>query len=112
MKIDSLSASLLASKTGLEKFKVAIAQQKSLHEGESNKQDERAMQIVQSVSKLQVKMKISPTLEEQLLQPASASAVTPLVAMRPLLQSPLSPYRRQRPYRLVLTRSLVRRCRY
>lgn len=79
-KIDSLSASLLASKAELEKLKVAISQQKYLHEGESNKQDERAMQIVQSVSKLQVKVKISPTLEEQLLQPASASAVTPLVA--------------------------------
>jgi len=40
-KIDSLSASLLTSKAELEKLKVAIAQQKSLHKGVSNKQDER-----------------------------------------------------------------------
>lgn len=74
-----MSASLLASRAELEKLKVAMAQQKSVHEAENNKQDERAAQIIQNVSKLQVKMKISPTLEEQLYQAASAAAVTPLV---------------------------------
>lgn len=79
-KIDSMSASLLASRAELEKLKAAMTQEKSLQQEVNKKQDERVAAIIQNISKLQVKMKISPTLEEQLLQPASASAVTPLVA--------------------------------
>lgn len=78
-KIDSMSASLLASKGELEKLKVAMAQEKVMREEEHKKQEERVTQIIQGVSKLQVKMKISPTLEEQLHQPVSA-AVTSSVA--------------------------------
>lgn len=81
--IESMKASLLASKAELEKFKGAMSQEKAIHEEERKKQDARMMQIIQSVSKLQVKMKISPTLEEQLHQPVSRSEVTPSVVAVP-----------------------------
>jgi hypothetical protein len=41
----------------------------------NNNQDEQAIKIIQNVSKMQVKMRISPTLEDQLRQPVIASAV-------------------------------------
>jgi len=76
-KIDSMSAILLASRAELEKLKAAKAQENSLQQAENKKQDERLIPVIQSISKLQVKMKISPTLEEQLHQPASAAASAP-----------------------------------
>ena len=79
-KIDSMSAILLASRAELEKFKVAKAQENALQQAENKKQDERLTPVIQSISKLQVKMKISPTLEEQLHQPASAAAAAPPLA--------------------------------
>lgn len=79
-RMDSMSASLLASKAELEKLKAAMTQEKFLQQEANKKRDEQVAAIIQNISKLQVKMKISPTLEEQLQQPASASAVTPFVA--------------------------------
>ncbi len=73
--IASMNASLLIAKGELEKLKVATAQEKSLQEEERKKQNERMTQIIQSVSKLQLKVKISPTLEEQMHPPVSSSAV-------------------------------------
>ena len=79
-KIDSMSAILLASRAELEKLKAAKAQENALQQAENKKQDERLTPVIQSISKLQVKMKISPTLEEQLHQPASAAAAAPPLA--------------------------------
>jgi DNA-binding protein H-NS len=79
-KVDSMSAILLASRAELEKLKAAKAQENALQQEENKKQDERLTPVIQSISKLQVKMKISPTLEEQLHQPASAAAATPFAA--------------------------------
>ena len=82
VKIDSINASLSASKGELEKLKAAMAQVKIMQEDErkqqdekNNHQDEQALKIIQNVSKMQVKMRISPTLEDQLRQPVIASAV-------------------------------------
>jgi len=78
-KIDSMSASMqMESKGELDKVKAAMAQERLLYEEERNKQNERAAQLVQNISKLQVKMKISPTLEEQLRLPVAVSAVVPV----------------------------------
>jgi len=79
-RIDKMSASLLASKGELEKLKAAMAKEKAMQEEERKKQNERVTKIIQNATQLQVKMKITPTLEEQLLQAAIASAATPSVA--------------------------------
>ena len=89
--IESMKASMLASKAEQEKLKGSLLQEKAMHEEERKKQNERMTQIIQSVSKLQVKMKISPTLEDQLRQPLIVSATTPAVAMPPANPVILSP---------------------
>jgi len=80
-RIDSMSASLSASKGELRKLKAATAQEKAMQEEERKKQDERVTKIIQNVTQLQEKMRIFPTLEEQLYQPASASDVTSSAVM-------------------------------
>jgi hypothetical protein len=80
IKIDSLNLSLSATKGELEKLKVAIAQKNGFQEEVNKKQDERVMKIIQNVTPLQVKLKISPTLEEQLRQAEATSAVAPAIA--------------------------------
>jgi hypothetical protein len=79
-KIDGLNLSLSSTKAELEKLKAAVAQANGLQEEVNKKQDERAMKIIQNLTPLQVKLKISPTLEEQLRQAAAASAIAPAVA--------------------------------
>jgi hypothetical protein len=76
-KIDSLSVSLASTKGELEKLKVSIAQEKGLQEEERKKQEERLAKIVQNITPLQLKLKISHTLEEQLRQTVAVSAVMP-----------------------------------
>lgn len=73
-KFESISTSLSASKGELEKIRAAMEEQNKLQTEELKKLDEQMEKIIQNVSLLQVKMKISPTLEEQLRQPASAPA--------------------------------------
>lgn len=79
-RIASLSENLLASKAEVEKLKTALAQEKLSKEDERKKQNEQMATIIQGVSKLQAKMKVSPTLEEQLHQPVAALVLTPPVA--------------------------------
>ena len=79
-KIESLNASLSASKAELEKLKVSIAQENILQEEERKKMDDKMAKIVQNITPLQVKLKIFPTLEDQLRQASMASAVLPAVA--------------------------------
>ena len=82
-KLDILSANLAASKAELERLKLALAQGKNAQEEERKKQDEQLAKIIQNITPLQVKLKISPTLEEQLRQAASAATVAtalPVVA--------------------------------
>lgn len=79
-RIESLNASLLASQGELEKLKAAMAQEKAMQEEVHKKQGERTAKIIQGVTQLQIKMKIPPTLEERVDQPASASAVVPSAA--------------------------------
>jgi hypothetical protein len=97
-KIDSINASLSASKGELENLKITIAQRKTMQENESKQQDERlkqqderlkqqdtqATKIIQNVTKLQVKMKITPTLADQLNLPSSAVAAVSTVKEKKL----------------------------
>lgn len=77
---DSLGKSLEATKSEMEMLRLAIAQEKNGDEEERRKQDELAAKIVQNISQLQTKLKVSPTLELQLQPPASAPVAAPAAA--------------------------------
>ncbi|MEI7842587.1 MAG: hypothetical protein WCI39_06110 [Gallionellaceae bacterium] len=79
-EIASLNTSLSATKAELEKFKFAAAKEKNLQSEWHTKNEERIAKIVQSITPMQVKMKIRPTLEEQLSLPASTTVATPAPA--------------------------------
>ena len=79
--IESLSATLTATQSELEKLKAAQALEKIAQEVERKKLDEQLAKIIQNVTPLQVKLKISPTLEEQLHQPTGASSVLPAATL-------------------------------
>ena len=75
------SESLSASKIEFEKLKIAVAADKALQEDERKKQDELSSEIIRNITNLQIKMKIYPTLEEQMNQSSSA---VPLSQSAPL----------------------------
>jgi hypothetical protein len=76
-KVNGMNAGLLAIKNDLEKFRVALAQEKTLQDDERKKLDESLTKIVQGVTRVQVKLKVSPTVEEQLRQTDGPPAATP-----------------------------------
>ncbi len=88
-KIEGLNTSLLATKGEFEKLKALMAKEKALQNEELSKQDERVSKIIQNITPMQVKMKIRPTLDEQLSQPASVSAVVPVT---PHVTAPAVPH--------------------
>lgn len=79
-KMESLNASLSATKAELEKLKASAAKEKALQNEELSKRDERIAKIIQNITPLQVKLKIRPTLDEQLQQSAGAPDVAPTVS--------------------------------
>lgn len=81
--IESLSANLAASKSELDKFKLVVlkeatAQNEKLKQQDEKlrQQDEHTAKIILNITPIQKKLKISPTLEQQLQLPASAPAPT------------------------------------
>jgi hypothetical protein len=91
VKMDSMGANMqLASKGEMDKIKAAMAQEKLRYEEDQKKQNEQMAQIIRSVSKMQAKMKISPTLEEQMRQPVETSSVAP-TAVKELVLSKAAP---------------------
>lgn len=78
-RIDKLEASLQASRAEVENLKFAVSREKSLHGDEHKKEDVLDEKIIQNVSRLQAKLKVAPTLEEQLREeakvPVAASRV-------------------------------------
>ncbi len=79
-KIEGLSASLSASKGEIEKLRAAMAHEKTMQDEQLRNQSEKVTKIIQNLTPMQMKMKISPTIEEQLRPPVSASAVAPAAA--------------------------------
>lgn len=71
-RVDSLNASLAGSRAEVDALKFAVTRDKALHAEERKKLDEQEEMIVQSVTRLQIKLKVTPTLEMQLQQAASA----------------------------------------
>jgi hypothetical protein len=76
LRINNLSVSLAESKGDMDFFKVPIAHEKAMRAEERRNQVERETKIIRSVTHLQTKMKVFPTLEEQLREVASAPAAT------------------------------------
>jgi hypothetical protein len=74
-QINNLSENISESKGELDLFKVPLAHEKTMLAEERKKQVERETRIIKNVTQLQVKMKISPTLEEQLREKISAPTV-------------------------------------
>ncbi len=73
-QLESLNTSLSASKAELEKLKFTTAKEKTAHSELLAKHDERVNKVIQNITPIQTKLKIRPTLEEQLHQVASAPA--------------------------------------
>jgi hypothetical protein len=81
-RIDTISAIQSESKGELDIFKVPLAHERSVLAEERRKQAEHEAKIIKDVTQLQVKMKVSPTLEEQLREGASAPVpASPVVAI-------------------------------
>lgn len=76
--IEQLNANFLLSKAELDKLKIAMTQERAVHDEERKKLNDKMMQIIHGASKMQDKLKISPTLEQQ-MQPLVISPVTQLV---------------------------------
>jgi hypothetical protein len=79
-KVDLLNASLSDAKGELDTLKFAMGREKAAQADERKKVDARNEMIVQGVTRLQLKLKVSPTLETQLQQAASAPAIAPSAA--------------------------------
>jgi outer membrane murein-binding lipoprotein Lpp len=97
-KVDGLNASLLATKNDLEALKLNQTREKNLHAEERKKLDEQDAMIIQSVTHLQVKLKVSPTLEMQLREAASAPvAAAPSSAASAPVAAPALPAAAKKP---------------
>lgn len=73
-RIESLSASLLEAKNELESIKLTLARERSARAEERRKAEEREAMIVRHVTQLQGKLKVTPTLEQQLKEAADVPA--------------------------------------
>lgn len=79
-KVNELAARLASSRTAFEKYQATVVQEKIAQEEERKKRDDVLKQIILSVSQQQVKMKISPTLEEVLHAAAGTQASSAVAA--------------------------------
>jgi hypothetical protein len=77
-KIEALTASLAATKGELDQFKALWVQEKALREKVRKEQDDLTARIVQNIVPIQTKLKLKPTLDEQLQQPMVAPAAAPV----------------------------------
>ena len=77
-QMEILNANLLANKNELAKLGAELTLQLNKADERNKKLDVQKQQIIQSVSTLQKKMKISPTLEESMQVTTNSVAVQPL----------------------------------
>jgi hypothetical protein len=90
-RIDNLNANLSETKSELENLKFTQSREKTIRGEEHKKLDEQDAKIIQNVTRLQTKLKVSPTLEEQLRAPAPASSPAPVGAASAPAVAPVSP---------------------
>jgi hypothetical protein len=74
-RIETLSATLAETKNELESLKFAMARERSARVDEHRQTEERDELVVQHVTRLQTKLKVTPTLEDQLKAPAHSAPV-------------------------------------
>lgn len=86
--IESLNANLSASKAEVEKLKAAMLKDAALQNEKIKKQEERTTLIVQSITPLQTKLKISPTLDAQLSGGVIAAVPVPTITHPPVVVPP------------------------
>lgn len=79
-RIDGMTANQSEPRGDLDIFKVSLAHEKALLAEERKKQAERDATIIRNVTQLQNKLKVTPTLEEQLREGATQSAAALPVA--------------------------------
>lgn len=93
-RIESVSAMQPEPKGELDIFRVSLAHEKALLAEDRKKMAEQDAQIIANVTQLQVKLKVSPTLEEQLSghakAPAAASQVTAVPVAAPSVAAPVA----------------------
>ena len=97
-KLDAANAALKASKTELftmktelSSLKAEIAQHKTQQEEARKNQEALDEKIVQNVSRAQAKLKVTPTLEEQLKPHASPAAALPAPSVKATAAAPATP---------------------
>jgi hypothetical protein len=73
-RIESLSTNLTETKNELESLKFTLARERSQRAEERKRAEEREAAIIRHVSRLQTKLKVAPTLEEQLKEAPRAHA--------------------------------------
>ncbi len=76
-RIEGLNKNLSDTRNELESLKFTLSREKATRGEERRKLDEQDEKIIQNVTRLQAKLKVAPTLEEQLRPPASAPAAVP-----------------------------------
>lgn len=80
-KIEGLSTSLSNAKAEADKLKMAMLKEKTQQNEELAKQNGQLNLLIHNITQLQVKLKVSPTLEDQLRQPVAISQATPISAV-------------------------------
>ncbi|MBI5891839.1 MAG: hypothetical protein HZB47_14415 [Nitrosomonadales bacterium] len=97
-QVNNLNASLAASRAELENLKFGMSREKSQRGDERRKAEEIDELVIRNVSRLQTKLKVAPTLEEQLqaavkapeAASAAAGAASAPVAAAPVKQHAVS----------------------
>jgi hypothetical protein len=92
LRIESMNASLSEARSTLENLATSMAHEKIMQDEARQQQDELMARVVQNLSQLQAKLKIAPTLDEQLHPAASAplasTSVVPATAQSPEVARP------------------------
>lgn len=74
-RIESMNASLSTARSDVESLKLILARDRSLRTEERKRFEERQLIVVQNISSLQSRLKVAPTLSEQLKKLETAPAV-------------------------------------
>ena len=90
LRMDGMSATMADLKGEQELFKLPFGREKSAMGDERKKQNELDAQIIKNVTQLQIKLKIAPTLEEQLRVANATQAIAAPVASAPAVAHPAS----------------------
>jgi hypothetical protein len=90
-RIDNIKSIQSEPKGETDIFQVSLAREKALLAEERKKQIEKDAKIISNVTQLQVKLKVSPTLDEQLIDDAKAPVVAASVNTAPVTVAPATP---------------------